>query len=527
MVLAGYLSWTYFPAGGNDDSYITYWAAYALSAFGRIINYNGEVIEQSSSLLQVLVLALVRRAVNIEPHLSGPLVSILAGLLCVPAVAWACRVGRIRVQYGPPLLVGSCAPLLYWSGSGMESSLAALVVVTAVVAVSRCIDQSPNSGHCANACAALLLLACVLVRPETPLLLLASMVGLLGVRAFQRRFGSVDAPEGDLRKLLMWTVLLAAMVALTMGFRRVVFGGLFPNPALSKTIAFDLGKGFEYLLRSVEMMGIGFGALIVAGVVYILALAPFGRIHTVAILAGLFSLMQIGFVCQSGGDWMPAGRLLVPAVPMFGLAAGVVLDAIAKRTRFVAVVLMLAVVAHGISRTVDFGKSGSNSSLPGGYVLTSGERTNLAGKYGFFELHSKGHRRDAWLIESLIPRIRAIRSASRQPFTMMSGQAGMVPYYVFREFFGRGSFIDLFSLTSRRHLPCVPKNLKRPAIHGIGVPAEYFAQASEGLPACNVARPNIWFSTGSVPKSVANNGFRVVYVSRPGQDKAWAAIADE
>jgi len=46
-----------FPSAGRDDVHISYWAAYSLSHFGEILNYNAEQVEQSSSLLHTALLA--------------------------------------------------------------------------------------------------------------------------------------------------------------------------------------------------------------------------------------------------------------------------------------------------------------------------------------------------------------------------------------------------------------------------------------------------------------------------------------
>jgi len=51
------LGFLLFGSTGRDDSYITYWVADQFRRTGRIANYNGKAIEQSSSLLHVLVLA--------------------------------------------------------------------------------------------------------------------------------------------------------------------------------------------------------------------------------------------------------------------------------------------------------------------------------------------------------------------------------------------------------------------------------------------------------------------------------------
>ena len=48
FLLFGFL---FFPAAGVDDAHITYWPAYTLAHSFEIVNYNGDAIEQSSSLL--------------------------------------------------------------------------------------------------------------------------------------------------------------------------------------------------------------------------------------------------------------------------------------------------------------------------------------------------------------------------------------------------------------------------------------------------------------------------------------------
>ncbi|AUX28516.1 MULTISPECIES: hypothetical protein [Sorangium] len=48
------LGFVLLSAPGHDDSHITYWAAHTLEEHGQILNYNGERVEQSSSLAHVL-----------------------------------------------------------------------------------------------------------------------------------------------------------------------------------------------------------------------------------------------------------------------------------------------------------------------------------------------------------------------------------------------------------------------------------------------------------------------------------------
>jgi hypothetical protein len=57
---------TLFPASGRDDIYITYWAAHTLSEYGQILNYEGLRVEQSSSLLHVLLLSVLHLSTHVD-----------------------------------------------------------------------------------------------------------------------------------------------------------------------------------------------------------------------------------------------------------------------------------------------------------------------------------------------------------------------------------------------------------------------------------------------------------------------------
>ena len=75
-----------FPSAGRDDSHITYWSAYALSNFGEILNYNGDRIEQSSSLLHVLLLAAVHLVSRVDLVVLGRVLSVLCAIATLAAV---------------------------------------------------------------------------------------------------------------------------------------------------------------------------------------------------------------------------------------------------------------------------------------------------------------------------------------------------------------------------------------------------------------------------------------------------------
>src|SRR5438552_19214968 len=73
-----------FSSTGRDDSYITYWAADQLRRTGRITNYNGRALEQSSSLLHVLLLAGTSWTAHLPVTTVAPWIAIVAGASCGP-----------------------------------------------------------------------------------------------------------------------------------------------------------------------------------------------------------------------------------------------------------------------------------------------------------------------------------------------------------------------------------------------------------------------------------------------------------
>src|SRR6185312_6928148 len=80
LILCGLVA---MSSTGRDDTHITYWAAHALRETGRIVNYNGDPVEQSSTLLFTLLLAGVNLVTGIDFPLLGGLLGLLFGVLAV------------------------------------------------------------------------------------------------------------------------------------------------------------------------------------------------------------------------------------------------------------------------------------------------------------------------------------------------------------------------------------------------------------------------------------------------------------
>lgn len=63
------------PSAGRDDAFITYWAAHAIARFGEIVNYDGDRVEQSSSLLHTVILAILHAVTGVNLPTLGVTVS--------------------------------------------------------------------------------------------------------------------------------------------------------------------------------------------------------------------------------------------------------------------------------------------------------------------------------------------------------------------------------------------------------------------------------------------------------------------
>src|SRR5262245_22470109 len=112
IVVGASLTAKNFPAGGNDDSHITYWAAHALASFGRIVNYDGEVVEQSSSLGLVLLLAGVEKVLGVSPPAAAWFTSSLSAALAILLAARIASRVAGRASLWAPLLLGTWLPFL-------------------------------------------------------------------------------------------------------------------------------------------------------------------------------------------------------------------------------------------------------------------------------------------------------------------------------------------------------------------------------------------------------------------------------
>jgi hypothetical protein len=528
LVIGAVVASTEFPAAGNDDSHITYWSAHALAQYGAILNYNGEHVEQSSSLLLVLLLATLNKLVSLPIPATAWVLGMLSAAGAV-AVATKLSFGLER-KAAPftPLLAATCLPFAYWATSGMETALVALLGCAAVEALGAGIDAGRLRFERRTAGELALSVAFVLVRPEAPVVLSCTLVGASALYAYL----ALARGQAEAKARLPATLArLGAVigVALAVGLvRYAMFHAFVPNSAAAKVGGFEFESGLGYLSKTLTKTNPAFPIAVLGGAVICVRDAFAGRGSSRGPLLVAWTLAMTSFVVSSGGDWMPAGRLVAPLLPAASALAALLVSLLLARGAVYAFGLAAFLVAVNVRYEFIFGASRENGSFSGEQAH-AGEAALVEPKadydFAFTELGNKAHRRDARLLGALKDTLARLKPSAAHPLYVMSGQAGMVPYYAFSEHYGALKFIDLFAITTRDILPCLPEDKQQHGIHGVRLDPGYIIDHAQEMPAeCNARRPDVVFSTGRFPRYLAERGYENVYQG-PRELEAYIAVA--
>lgn len=477
-----------YTHGGQDDTYITYWAAYALGETGRIVNYSGQVVEQSSSLGLVLVLGFLHAITRLSVPVLGYIVSLacFVGTLCL-VERLAARLTSPRVSAAFALLAGTVPAFSYWSTSGMETAFVTLTSLATVLVLSQ-IAHGELSSWRRRLCVAALLFAYASARPETPLLAL----GLIGVTA------ALTALSGwkSLKSAAFPLFLAASGVLLLVLGRYLIFGRLAPLPALLKRHGFDTPAGVRYLLDAALSHEPVFFAAVLPALLCALALlllqtsralpltskryrlleqklrgrfdalfplrAPRDAVFVLIVALGTAQLL---FIVLSGGDWMRGARFFAPAVPVLTLIFAGLVGSIGRRQIYLLTSVLLG--AHALAH-FQFLRSGSSEGRLASTVLPIVKkiRTRAGDDFSFIELTNKVHARDAVTAVRLREIVGRAHLHLGRPVTILSGQAGMVAYHTFTEHYPNARFYDLWNITNNELLLCLGKAPFQPSILG-------------------------------------------------------------
>lgn len=509
-----FVGWGLYGATGRDDAHITYWPAHTLAHMGEIVNYNGQAVEQSSSLLQVVVLAITHGVSGIDIVTLGHVSSIVFGAASLPLTYVFAR--RLHPAAGPPatMMTAVCGSFVYWSFSGLEATLAAFCVLWCLLAFDDLLRASVVStwawGHAAAA-----VLALITVRPEMPIVLGCILAGSGAVLIW------TDARTSQKQRLGALLGLSALLVGGLLLGRYLAFGRIVPLPVVAKASSLSVGRTlsglhyfYEMLLRPgglrVGITPLGLlviiGGVASVGVLFRQFLLPDEREdetrRIATLLGGSFLLAYLSFIVLAGGDWMKAGRFTVPVVPIVSafVAAGSALLITESKMRtgvFVVTVMISLLSAINISITRSTGVSV--------FDRAEYERTLAAGlkdmaPLSWFEVHKRIHAKDAPLAEK-IGRIVEVLRRRDENIVVLSEQAGMVFYKLARTY-KNIEFVDLRGLTTTQ-------------LHGCGVAGGtyglHFRQKYESAVECSAQEVDIIYGLGEIRRQKLASGFEVVY----------------
>ena len=503
-------------SGGHDDSHITFWVADALARGWGFVNYDGDPIEQSSSLTFAVLLALLHLITRVPVPVLGYLLGLVAGAVAV--VQGHRLADRLAPGTGPfaAWMTATTFCLVYWSTSGMETSLAAALTPTLVLAIGDLVGDDARGatarmGRGRLAALVVVALAFTGVRPENTVVSLGLAVALL-VLGHRLAVGRT--------RTLAAAVALTASVAAIVGFRLLTFGATLPNPVAAKMGAVDLGVGALYvwyyaLESNVALVAIGaVGASL--GVYVLVSRAARGqpRSFSVGVTAALVVAL-LSFPIATGGDWMEHGRFIVPAVAILAASAAALARLVSRARQRLVYVGLAAIAVHGAVTarrplTVEYRRSVGLTQAKRQAERLAGDSTQI---FSAVELANEAHLRDAPIVLGLLRILEDLAPTPESPIVLASGQGGMVPYYAALHYYGRVRFIDMWSLTTSEVARCFPEAVELRGTIGTLLAYTEVLRPGELERRCGRPRPDIVFNSSLPTRSLKlkENGYVVVY----------------
>jgi hypothetical protein len=422
---------------GRDDSHITYFVSQHWADTGQYANYNGDRLEQSTTLLYALILGIFSWLSGVDAATMGPITSFAFLLIGYVVAAIFLNVTGLNKS---ALLAFFSIPMLYWSLSGMENSLYLLLLLTLCLTFFLAFDAGDqNNAHSFwTFVVSLLSCALTLTRPEFIFVIILAifLFVIWGAAGFRLRFVSIIP--------ILSGVALAILLRLTAGF------DLFPNTVYAKqsdiNLLNDIEDGLSYLISTALLSPVSsllafFGFLWAMWTVISGKMSEDRKYIIKFLLCLTFALSMFPIV--SGGDWMEAGRFL--AVPiLLGSFSG-----FATLRRNVGITLSLVLVAGLLLDT--FRAASQNwGGIPyfRSYNYSTENYTPSP-----LEAHNVIHARDLSFIDQALPALQNASDTSGR-VVVASIQAGMVPYYLRKSLGEDFYFVDLFGLSTDHVIHC-------------------------------------------------------------------------
>ena len=515
------LSVSLFPSAGRDDAYITYWAAHAFREFGEIANLNGAHLEQSTSLLHVLILGGLSFLTRLAVPAIGPPTSVLFGVLTVVYTYEFARlfVGRWYAM-GAAMIVATAAPFVYWTTGGLESTMTALAATALLFHLTRYLER-PGGGN-PPTMVWVTMGVFLLARPESIFVIGSVLIGLFVILRLRSMSVADDRLESyalTIRKLLWAALTSAVLMTAIFAVKMAYFGGWLPQPVAAKlggdALLSGVGEGVEYVITALLPPPLSLLPFFsIAGVVYFARkLALDEEEFTGGLLLSLYTLAYIAFIILVGGDWMEGSRFIVPVMPALALLAVVVIPHI--KIRDLQVYAIGGIIAFHVVGCVWFAKFGSISTPL--WDVSRVEQMDLPiERYSWFARPNRTHLRDMPVVEELTSVIERLQPSVDGKLTIMSGQAGFVPFHALGPLYDQIEFIDRRGVTTPHFTDCeVTNEVERDSTGLLRALPTFFAYTEDIEKRCNIERPHVIFDLDlpelTIENIVTRNGYVVVY----------------
>ncbi len=290
-----------------DDAYITYrYARNLADGVGPVWN-PGEHVEGYSSFLWMLLLAALH-VVGIDIEVAALLLAV-ASMTALFVLTWRVSlrlsdeggtgVGADLLTAGAGLLIAANAGIGLWSMSGLETPLAAALVMALVFVYQR---ESRAPG---TPLSAFVLAAAVMTRPEMAFL-------AAGTGAFFLAQAIVERDARRWRHFAGFCGIFALLAGAWFIWRWRYYGYVFPNTYYVKVGApqLTIRRGWEYV--SQYWWWYLLAPALLAGVV--LPLLVSGARRRDALFIGAIGVIWVAAVILEGGDAFWDGRFIAPII---------------------------------------------------------------------------------------------------------------------------------------------------------------------------------------------------------------------
>ena len=217
LVALGFL---FFSNTTIDDAYTSLWPAWSLSHGRGIINYSGEHVEISSTLLWVLLIAFLNKSMGIGIVAAAYAAALIFGLAVTGLSTFVADQIKRGAGLYAGLLTATCLPVVNWSMSGMEMTLVAFLYLWTAYAWHLTLEKQRSPAF-----AILPTWLAIMVRPEMPICL-----GLFSVFAMWQGWRKKTAASA----VCLFFIVLTGSAALV-AFRLWYFRAPFPQPVTAKT----------------------------------------------------------------------------------------------------------------------------------------------------------------------------------------------------------------------------------------------------------------------------------------------------